>query len=78
MNELKKSSAKFQKNLGKSTEHANKKMLRKLKHAERQKLLNRFTGNVDRKNGVKEFWDGTGVVGGANEWVQTHRKRHHQ
>jgi len=31
--------------------------------------LNPFTGNIHRKNGRKEFWDGSGEVGGVNDWV---------
>ena len=84
MEELKKESAKFQKKL--AADEANeksKKILAKeaadrLKfQKKRESLLNPWSGNVHWENGKKEFWDGSGEIGGVNDWLQVHHKKHH-
>ena len=66
MEGLRKESAKFQKKL--ADDEAN---------VQRERTRNPFSGNFHLQNGKKEFADGSGEIGGVNDWVQVHHKKHH-
>lgn len=77
MEELKKESAKFQKKLAADEANEKSKKIIAKKAADRLKSLNPWSGNVHWDNGKREFWDGSGEIGGVNDWLQVHHKKHH-
>ena len=69
MKNLKKQSDKFQRKLVTDAANAKSKKAIEFEKAERKRLWNPFTGHIHRPNGKREFWDGSGEVGGVNDWV---------
>ena len=51
-----------------------KQMKKESEIFENRALQNPFSGHIVRENGKREFWDGSGEVGGVNNYHQMHKK----